>query len=1273
MKKTAIGLSAFILLIAFTITNLSAQTMPMPFDLSLGHYNLTAWAADNPAGTYPPNMRFHTSGTGTGTADPNLTREMAADYTLAYNLTSGTRINGLGIDGIRFNNTSSPGNLGAAVLALNTTNRNSLKVSWNSKIIAQGVRIYGLRLQYRIGAGAFQAVLDAFGNPVEVIADMTKPSGVTGAEWAFAEIKLPLEAENQPVVYLRWKYYYISGSDTRPSISIDDISVTSESSIGVPTKLHVAAVNPPTPSSNFPFSITVLSTDANNVPKFVSSNTTVTLSVISGSAANLIGNLTATIPAGSYMATFTNLKYTLATDLTVQLSATALTPTTKTISFIEGPASIRFANLNNKTHKNFPLASFLVEAVSVAGNPVATYHNQIATLSKVSGPGNLVGTTSQPFIFGVATFNNITFDASGLYTLSLSAPGFDTPLTTTVLVADEIAQNELNIPIYIKGGFGGLGDGYGPRLPAFALVEFTNLLPNTTYRYISGATQLATYDINPPNNNGAGNNIHYNANTRTYLYNSFRSFSFPTDYSQFTTGPFETSRKVWVNIVPTTNAAFNAGNNIYWLVALAFEDGRFIKRFMTTKTSSVLDYGTDANTASGIYDENSWLAPNTFIAMYDNINSDAIATGVVQSIGAKLQTLGFSPQTPQYFADLEEVNSAWAAYLPNNLPSGVRKIIQYDANGNVLRQWTDADGVWANVNTINPRGGRYNPISFQTPQLQLTSPTASEAMCNHQDYRFTWNSHGVERINIEISFNGGTTYEMLHANLKARDGYFEWDIPRRIFAERLFSIKITSIEHPYINSTIHNAIIWDNPIEILTTKSEILCEKESIMLSIVSEGSNLKYQWFKDGMLIPCATTNMLNLNNVKYINSGTYHVLVEGNSPCPILRSKDIEIYVATPTAISKQPNNAVALPNGNVSFYAEAHIHEERDKDYFNIQWYKGTTPLVDDQRIAGSRSNLLTIRNVVSADESDEYFVVFNGLCPTSRVESRKVSLKLVDLMFASHPENLVVCENTDITFVADAITSTNETITYQWFKGNNPLSDNARISGANTNKLSITDVTIAGAGNYHLEARLENIGITVLSNPATLSVDLAPVIIVQPDDNIVVEQGKTISMSVTVTSASPATYQWYKNDVEIAGATNSVYTKADAEARDGGEYYVVIKNYCGETKSDVAFVTITLKNVTSVNNGAVAGLNGLLPISPNPTKGPATINFLITQDEMVTITISDQLGNNIATIFDAIATSGANSINYDASALSAGMYIVTMKTSRLVFNEKLVIIK
>ncbi len=1273
MKKTAIGLSALILLIAFTITQLSAQTMPMPFDMSLGHYNLTAWAADNPAGTYPPNMRFHTSGTGTGTADPNLTREMAADYTLAYNLTSGTRINGLGMDGIRFNNTASPGNLGAAVLALNTTGRNTLKVSWNSKIILQGERIYGLRLQYRIGTGAFQDVFDEIGNPYEVIADMTKPTGVTGAEWTFANIKLPAELENQPVVYLRWKYYSISGGGTRPSISIDDISVTSESSIGVPTKLHVLAVNPPTPSSNFPFTISVASTDANNVPKFVSSNTTVTLSVTSGNPANFTGNLTAVIPAGSYIAHFTNLKYTLATDLTVQMTAAGLASATKTVSFIEGPASIRFANLINKTHVNFPMTAFNVEAVSEAGNPVATYHNQMATLSKVSGPGNLLGTTSQPFIYGVATFNNITFDASGLYTLSLSAPGFTTPLTTTVLVADEIAHNEINIPVYIKGGFGTLGDGYGPRLPAFALIELTNLLPNTTYRYLSGATDLAAYDVNPPANNGAGNNIHFNANSQTYLYNSFRSFTFPTDYSQFTTGPFETSRKIWVNIVPTTNAAFNAGKNIYWLLGVAFEDGRFIKRVKTAKTSLVLDYGTDANSATGIYDQNSWLEPNTFLAMYDNVNSDAIATGVVQSIGAKLQTPGFSPQTPQYFADLEEVNSAWAAYLPNNLPSGVRTIVQYDSRGNILRQWTDSDGVWANVSTINPNGGRYNPISFQTPQLELTSPSASEALCNHQDYRFTWNSNGVERINIEISFNGGATYEMLHANLNARDGYFEWDIPRRIFAERLFSIKITSIEHPYINSTIHNAIIWDNPIEILTTESIILCQKENKMLAIVSEGSNLKYQWYKDGVLIPGATTNMLNLNDVKYIHSGTYHVLVEGNSPCPILRSKDIEVYVATPTAISKQPNNAVTIPNGDVSFFAEAHIHEERDKDYITIQWYKGTTPLVDNERIAGSRSNFLTIRDVTAADESDEYYVEFNGLCPNSKVESRRVSLRLVDLMFASHPEDLVVCENTDIQFEAEAITSTNETITYQWFKGTNPLADNARISGANTNTLSISDVTIADAGEYRLEARLETIGIIVYSNSATLSVDLAPVIIVQPDDNIVVEQGKTITISVAATSASPATYQWYKDDVEIAGATNPIYTKDDAEARDGGEYYVIVKNDCGETKSDIAFVTITLKSATSVNNQAVAGLSGLMPISPNPTKGDATINFVLAQDELVTITISDQLGNSIATIYDAIATAGVNSINYDASALSAGMYIVTMKTSRLVFTEKLVIIK
>lgn len=1264
---------ALALIFVAAMVNLSAQTMPLPYDLSLGNYNLTAWNSTNPAVTYPPNMYFHRS----ATQDPGLAVEMTTDYTGAYNLTSGSRFNGLGIDGLSMLNTGTSGNIGAVVLALNTTNRNSLKLSWNSKIILQGDRIYVLRLQYKVGnALSYTDVTDASGNPIQVYADKNLVGGKTGDITTFTNIELPLECENQPVVYLRWKYAYLSGSGARPHISIDDILVASENSIGVATNLKIANVIPSVPSSNFPFAVKVLSTDAMGVPKYATANTTVNLAVTAGNPANLIGTLSGVIPAGQYQVTFSNLKYQLATDLTLQANAAGFASDSKTISFVEGPSKIVFANLLNKTHVGFKLPMFTVSAVNDEGNPVVSYNNQPATLAKVSGPGNIVGTTSRTFYSAVATFDDITFDQAGTYVISVSAPGFDTPITATILVAGDVAQTEIFTPKYVKG-VGTLPPvstdpnrhPYGPRMPAFALIELDNLLPNTTYRYFIGSTDSPTYAYTVPANEGAGNNLHYKMQTDMFYYNGATSLGTYEEYSEFTTGANETKRKVWVNLVPTGNAAYNAGKTVYWMLTLGFEDGRFIKRFFGSKTSYSLDFGTDEFTASGIYDDNSWLADRTYLAFFNDTDADPVSTAIVQTVNMPLQTPGFDPQTPQFFADLEGVSSAWATYLPNNLASGVRRIAQYDWYGNLIREWTDADGIWAGVSTINPTAGRYDAIDFETPQIQIVSPSFSEELCNDNSYYITWNSNGVENVNIEVTFDG-INYTMIESNFPARDGYCEWDIPRHIYSERPFSLRVSSSEHNYINSTVNSVIVWDTPIQNNVAKSTVLCQGESYMLSVVADGSDLTYQWFKDDKSIVGATQSYYELKDVKYLTSGTYYCIVTGHSVCPTIQSDLIEVYVATPTAISKEPNDANVTAGGVARFYAEAHIENQRSNGMVDIQWYKDGVALTDNDRIAGSRSNLLTIRDVQTADASANYYVVFNGLCPQARVESRRVKINLVELNVEWALRAIFSCEGVDTKFAVSANTNSSEPLVYEWYANGVKINDDAHYSGSNNDTLEINNVNTSHAGDYTAVVSIPTLNVSkaiVAGMEFVVGVD--PIITVQPEENIIVKQGDDLNISVTLSDAAPNTfsYVWYKDGNPIA--YDATFTKTNVNATDAGEYYVVVRNDCGETKSETSFVTITTKAITGVDDETINSI----AINPNPSNGISIAEFYSVNGENVSFIVTDALGNEVARLFEGNAQIGMNSFRFDASNLNSGVYFLHLKSREGLRSTKFVVVK
>jgi hypothetical protein len=208
-------------------------TQPTPHNLSSSNYSFTSWDNTSSIGSYPSNMVFHW-GT-VNTIDPTLPNTATQDYVWGYNYTAQSRINGLGANGIEFINTSpghsgtTSGNMGEAVVGINTTGRQNIQVSWTAaRNTANGNR-YLLRGQYRIGnTGAYT---DLPGTTTQIEFNSTN-AGPTN----YGPITLPAACENQAEVQIRWVYYWSgSGSGARDGIRLDDISITSTASCTAPT------------------------------------------------------------------------------------------------------------------------------------------------------------------------------------------------------------------------------------------------------------------------------------------------------------------------------------------------------------------------------------------------------------------------------------------------------------------------------------------------------------------------------------------------------------------------------------------------------------------------------------------------------------------------------------------------------------------------------------------------------------------------------------------------------------------------------------------------------------------------------------------------------------------------------------------------------------------------------------------------------------------------------------------------------------------------------
>lgn len=208
-----------------------------PHKLSEGNYQFSAWNPNFPESTYPASMAFVYM----DEPEPGLGASVAGVTQGAYNLTSRTRITGLGEDGFSFNNTGNeegnrgyPGNrLGGAILFLNTQNQGSVHVEWTGGTVEPNSRIYNLRLQYRADSDEpFRDVLDENGDPVEY-----ERNEMEGHTQTIGPVTLPVDAEDKPRVELLWRYYYTGQradeeDGQRSMLNISEISVTSEPLLG---------------------------------------------------------------------------------------------------------------------------------------------------------------------------------------------------------------------------------------------------------------------------------------------------------------------------------------------------------------------------------------------------------------------------------------------------------------------------------------------------------------------------------------------------------------------------------------------------------------------------------------------------------------------------------------------------------------------------------------------------------------------------------------------------------------------------------------------------------------------------------------------------------------------------------------------------------------------------------------------------------------------------------------------------------------------------------
>ncbi len=473
-----------------------------------------------------------------------------------------------------------------------------------------------------------------------------------------------------------------------------------------------------------------------------------------------------------------------------------------------------------------------------------------------------------------------------------------------------------------------------------------------------------------------------------------------------------------------------------------------------------------------------------------------------------------------------------------------------------------------------------------------------------------------------------------------------------------------------------NVTVWPLFKIIEQPQPQSACVGTDIMTYVVTEGIVLKYQWQKDNQDITdniTAKSPVLILNNARFEHSGVYRckLTIQDCRGIVDVFTNDILIYVHPKTKISRADKIQVVKLGEVAAFNFDAVVEGLQPSGEIQIQWYRGNQPLVDNDRISGSKSNYLTIRDVRASDIGSNYWVTITGLCGSDTATGFTIEIPTIDII--SQPKDVSACEGQTVEFSVQANFTGGTNLEYQWRKNGVALSDNGRISGASTPNLTISNININDAGNYDVVLTNIPTGYTAISAPAQLNVKIKPSITQQPASSINLNAGEKLTIEIAADGTEPLNYQWYKDGEPINGANQSLYEKASVTNEDAGTYYCKVQNDCGEVVSNNCVVSVTLKQVA----GLQLSINDITleQNSPNPVSSHTIISFSLPKGGKATLELYDVVGRKVATLFNEIVSSGEYSIslNLDELIIPNGTYVYKLSFDGVELVKQMVVIR
>ncbi|MBI5325159.1 MAG: immunoglobulin domain-containing protein [Ignavibacteriae bacterium] len=448
-------------------------------------------------------------------------------------------------------------------------------------------------------------------------------------------------------------------------------------------------------------------------------------------------------------------------------------------------------------------------------------------------------------------------------------------------------------------------------------------------------------------------------------------------------------------------------------------------------------------------------------------------------------------------------------------------------------------------------------------------------------------------------------------------------------------------------------------------------------------GVPIHYQWWKDD--VPMTDVDNPNYNKailffgaLDYSNAGVYRCQVFGFGQ-DVIWSDPVTVNIIAPVEITRSPVDKFADAGASLYFEVEAHAFGLlEDPPLFSprFEWWKIDqnnvyTKITNNNKYSGAASNLLGIKNIDDNDFNFKYYAKVFSECNNDSTPKFEL-LKVPEVVINSQPQSVTGCEGTNVQLTFDATETEGGTgLAFQWKHNGLGIGDNSNFAGTSTNTLTISGLTPALAGSYTCDITALPTTNMKTTDAATVTVNVAPTISAQPAPAEVTE-GQPVNLSITAAGSDPLTYQWYKDDVEITGATNNTFAIAASVKADEGNYKCKVTNDCASIWSDVVNV-----KVNSDFSGVDDNLDGfsMEQNSPNPFNLTSVIRVNMPRAAAARLVITDLFGREVAVLVNNTLNQGTNEvkINVNSLRLSTGVYYYTLTSGAYSETKQMVIVK